>query len=242
MHMKWNSLAKAFFALLSFTGLAFAVCLLLASVSVIGLAISSAVGYGLAVFMVWLVFEALGRFGGDRLRRSEPWLIMAFFLVVYVVFMFLVPELGQRRMPYDSLRAQKSLEAGCIAFFRPQRLYYWINYDLVLSILGKVFAPKLIVGQMLNAICRALALYPVFRLGERVAGRRMARFTVILLAMSPTLTLYSSTLVGDFIAAMFYRCPATTWSFGASWACWRAWGMSSSPSRSCSLPPSSRGW
>ncbi len=217
MHMKWNSLAKAFFALMSLAGLAFAICWFLASVSVIGLAISSAVGYGLAVFMAWLVFEALGRFGGERLRRSEPWMIMAFFLVVYVVFMFLVPELGQRRMPYDSLRAQKSLEAGHIAFFRPQRLYYWINYDLVLSILGKVFAPKLIVGQMLNAICRVLALYPVFRLGERVAGRRMARFTAILLAMSPTLTLYSSTLVGDFIAAMFYLYAAYFFLTRSKW-------------------------
>lgn len=186
------------------TGMLFAVLMLSASISVIGFKISAALGYGVGVFLLWFLLDALGRFCGERFIKHEPWIVMVVFFLMYLGILQIVPDLGQIRMPYDSLRAQKSLEAGHIAFFRPLKFIYWINYDFVLSVLGMVFSPKLVVGQILNAICRALALYPVFMLCERVAGRRMARFVTIMLGLSPTLTLYATTLVGDYLSALFY--------------------------------------
>lgn len=191
-------------AAIALSGVIFAALLLAASVSSIGWKFVAALKYLGAVLVPWLVLETFDATLGERFRKYEPWVIMAFFLFVYWVVIQLAPELGQRRMPYDSLRAQKSLEAGRIAFFRPLKFYYWINYDAVLSVLGMIFKPKLAVGQALNALCRVLVLFPVFRLGERISGRRMARFVTVALAMSPALTLYATTLVGDFMAAMFY--------------------------------------
>ena len=191
-------------AAIALSGVIFASLLLAASVSAIGWKFFDACKYLGAVLLPWLVLETFDRFLGDRYRKCEPWVMMAFFLVVYMIVIQLAPELGQRRMPYDSLRAQKSLEAGRIAFFRPLKFYTWINYDAVLSLMGMIFKPKLAVGQALNALCRVLVLFPVFRLGERISGRRMARFVTVALAMSPALTLYATTLVGDFMAGMFY--------------------------------------
>ena len=185
-------------------GLLFAALALSASIAAIGFKFNAALSYGLAVLVIWIALEALERFGSAFFRKYEPWLIMAFFLLLYLAVMQLAPEVGQRRMPYDSLRAQKSLESGHIAFYRPQYLYYWINYDFVLSVLGIVFSPKLIVGQILNAVCRAVTLYPIFRLSERMSGRRVARLVTLVTALSPALIVYSTTLVGDFLSAMFY--------------------------------------
>ena len=191
-------------AAIALAGLLFAALVLSASVAVIGFKLPDAFGYGVVILLIWIVFEGLGRLGGGRFRKYEPWIVMAVFFLFYVVIMLLAPEMGQRKMPYDSLRAQKSLEAGHIAFYRSLKFYYWVNYDLLLSILGIVFSPKLIVGQVLNAICRAAVLYPVFRLGERISGRRMARFATIATALSPALTLYSTVLVGEFLSVMFF--------------------------------------
>ncbi len=185
-------------------GALFGALQLSASISVIGFNVCAALGYGMGVLMAWFVFDALERFWGEWFAKHEPWIVMAAFFVLYLVFLKVVPELGQVKMPYDAMRAQKSLEAGHIAFFRPLKFYYWVNYDFVLSVLGMVFTPKLIVGQILNAVCRALALFPAFRLCERVAGRRMARFVTIMLGLSPTLTLYATLLVGDYLSALFY--------------------------------------
>ncbi len=185
-------------------GLLFAALVLSASIAVIGFKLPDALWYGVVVLLIWVVLEGLGRLGEGRFMKYEPWILMAVFFLFYVVIMLLAPEMGQRKMPYDSLRAQMSLEAGHIAFYRPLKFYYWVNYDLLLSIMGIVFSPKLIVGQILNAICRAAVLYPVFRLGERISGRRMARFATIATALSPALTLYSTVLVGDFLSAMFF--------------------------------------
>lgn len=201
----WSNVIRTFLiAAIALSGVIFAALLLAASVSSIGWKFFAACKCLGAVLLPWLVLEAFDRLLGDRFRKCEPWVIMAFFLVVYLIVIQLAPELGQRRMPYDSLRAQKSLEAGRIAFFRPLKFYYWINYDAALSMLGMVFKPKLVVGQALNALCRVLVLFPVFRLGERISGRRMARFVTVALAMSPALTLYATTLVGDFMSVMFY--------------------------------------
>ena len=201
----WSGWIRTFLlAAIALSGVIFAALLLAASVSSIGWKVVAALKYLGAVLVPWLVLEAYDATLGERFRKYEPWVIMAFFLVVYWIVIQMAPELGQRRMPYDSLRAQKSLEAGRIAFFRPLKFYHWINYDAVLSILGMMFKPKLVVGQALNALCRVLVLFPVFRLGERISGRRMARFATVALAMSPALTLYATTLVGDFMSAMFY--------------------------------------
>ena len=141
------------------SGLIFTGLLLSASVSVIGLNLSSIIGYGLVLICIWMVLEAGMRSNEGRLKKYEPLFIMIFFFIFYLVIMQLAPEFGQKKMPFDSLRAQKSLEAGHIAFFRPTNFYYWTNYDLLLSILGIVFPPKLIVGQILNALCRHLVRF-----------------------------------------------------------------------------------
>ena len=190
--------------LLGVGGLVFALLVLFASVSVIGFNFSAIIGYGLVIFCIWIVFEAAMRCGGKWSEKYEPWIVLIVFFIFYLVVMQIAPEFGQRMMPFDSLRAQKSLEASHIAFFRPTKFYYWVNYDLLLSTLGIVFSPKLIVGQIVNALCRAAALYPIFRLSERISGRRFARLVTIVAALSPALTFYSTTLVGDYISAMFY--------------------------------------
>ena len=199
-----EGIQRSLFLAIALSGVVFALLLLAASISVIGFEFYRAFQYGSAVLFVWFLFEVLGRFGGDWCVKREPFLIILFFFLAYLALIRFVPELGQLMMPYDSLRAQKSLESGHFAFFRPLKFYYWINYDFVLSALGMLFSPKLIVGQVFNAVCRALALYPIFKLSERVSGRRMARFVTVLAGLSPALSLYATTLVGDFTSAMFY--------------------------------------
>lgn len=199
-----NLAIKAIVVSIALAGMLFAMSLLCASVSEIGFKIVAAASYGALVLLVWIVFDMLRQYWGERFVKYEPWILMCTFFFMYLAFLQIVPHLGQIRMPYDSLRAQKSLEAGHFAFFRPLRLYYWINYDCVLSALGMIFSPKLIVGQIFNAVCRALALYPIFRLCERVSGRRLARFVTMLVGFSPTLTIYASTLVGDYLSVLFY--------------------------------------
>lgn len=202
MHrFKWAK--NAVVAAIASAGLVFAALLLLASVSEIGFKVSAVAGYGAAVLFVWFAFDAPDRLFGERFARYEPWIVMAAFFLAYLAFLMIAPELGQIKMPYDAMRAQKSLEAGHFAIFRPHKFFHWVNYDCVLSALGMIFSPKLIVGQILNALCRALALYPIFRLSERVAGRRMARFVAIVVGLSPTLTLYATLLVGDYLSALF---------------------------------------
>lgn len=204
MKLKVDTISKSLLAMMAVVALLFAGSLLAASISVAGFMVYSVVGYGMVVALIWIVLDVLEHSGGEWFKKYEPWIIMGAFLVFYLAFMEIVPEFGQKKMPYDSLRAQKSLEAGHIAFFRPTRLYYWVNYDLLLSSLGIVFSPRLIVGQIVNAVCRAATLYPVFKLSERVSGHGTARLVTIITALSPALTLYSSTLVGDYISAMFY--------------------------------------
>ncbi len=199
-----NYMKRGLITAVLLSGLFFAGLLVAASVSVIGFKFSAIIGYGLVVLYIWIAFESGIRYGGERFEKYEPWVVMIVFFAFYLVVINLAPELGQRKMPFDSLRAQKSLEAGHVAFFRPTKFYYWVNYDLLLSTLGIVFSPKLIVGQVVNAICRVAALYPIFKLSERISGRRIARFVTIIAALSPALTLYSTTLVGDYISAMFY--------------------------------------
>lgn len=204
MNGKTTILSRALFALLSFAGLLFAGLWLAASIATSGESIAAPAKYGMCALITWLAFEMLWRSGTGWYRRHEILAVSIFFFLIYLASLKIMPELGQIVMPYDSLRAQKSLEAGHIAFFRPFRLTYWINYDFFLSTLGMVFEPKLIVGQIANAACRAAALFPIYKLSERAAGRRMALFTTVVTALSPVLTLYASTLVGDFIAALFY--------------------------------------
>lgn len=185
-------------------GLVFSLLQLMASVSVIGFKIPAALKYGIAVMSFSILFEFCWRFAGDWYRKKEPWIIAGVFFVLYFVVFSLVPEMGQVKMPWDSYPAQKSLTGGHFWTWHKDDAAYWVNYGYLLSALGIVFSPKLIVGQVLNGLVRALALHPIFRMSEKVSGRFMARIVTVSAAMSPALTLYSSCLLGDFIAATCY--------------------------------------
>lgn len=166
------------------------------------------IGYMLGHFaflaVIWMLLERFAPSGGTFASRREiVFLSIACFLACWMVCEYL-PALGVRGQTADGRTALNSLIAGRTRFTHaPNKYFYWAIYEIFISTLGVIFAPVLRTGQLLNALFAALAVMPVFRICERVGGRSMARFVVLLLISSPALLLWSSVLSSAIISAVF---------------------------------------
>ncbi len=164
-------------------------------------------GYTLGHFTflaaVWML---LGRFfpqnGVPASRREIFFLSVACFLLYWMVYEYL-PAIGVRGQTADSSGALKCLLAGTPCHSHKTWYFYWVNYEIFLSVMGVIFAPVMRTGQLINAFFAALAVMPVFRICERVGGRLIARFVVLMLISSPALLLWGSVLSSTIISAVF---------------------------------------
>lgn len=186
----------------------FAAAMLVASLVVISDWLGGMIGFAVFVILVWGLLEYFSRVGVLRGWKSEAFVIMALSLFVQLILLGLLPSMGQNGMAaaWDSRAALRAIQAGKICFTHNVRNQYWCNYEILLSALASVFRPKLYIGQALNALCCAAVILPLFRLSNRVAGRRVARFSSLLVGFSPAVMLYSTMLTSEFLSAalMFY--------------------------------------
>lgn len=165
------------------------------------------IGYTLGHFaflaVMWMLLERIfPQNGVPASRREMLFLSVACFLTCWMVCEYL-PVIGVRGQTADSSGALKCLLAGTPCRSHDTRYFYWATYEIFLSVLGVIFAPAMRTGQLANAFFAALAVMPVFRICERVGGRSIARFIVLMLISSPALLLWGSVLSSTIISAVF---------------------------------------
>lgn len=166
-----------------------------------------AFGYLFSLLTVWCAFEHLSK-AAAVFARHEPLTLMLFCFFVHFVFIRVLPSLGQNGMAQysDAVLPFIAQKSGHVCFLHKSYISYWCNYEIILSVLGLLFGHGFCVGQFLNAICCVLVLLPMYKIAEEISGRRMARFSVLAMGLSPTVIMYSTTYTGEFLAAvlMFY--------------------------------------
>ena len=159
--------------------------------------------YGFSLLGIWAFFECFSRRHPSYSARAEMYTLALLCLAAYVVFIALLPAIGQipGTMTYDPAQVLKSMKAGRICHVHDTRYIAWHNYEILMSMLAVVFKGEQQLGELFQAACCAVALLPLFRLSERVAGRRAARFTVLMTGFSPTLVMYSTVLTSEILSA-----------------------------------------
>ena len=159
--------------------------------------------YGFSLLGIWAFFECFSRRHPSYSARAEMYSLALLCLAAYVAFIMLLPAIGQipETMTYDPAQVLKSMKAGKICHFHDARSQTWCNYEILMSMLAVVFKGGQQLGELFQAACCAVALLPLFRLSERVAGRRAARFTVLMAGFSPTIVMYSTVLTSEILSA-----------------------------------------
>lgn len=159
--------------------------------------------YGFSLLGIWAFFECFGRRHPSYSARAEMYSLALLCLAAYVAFIMLLPAIGQipETMTYDPAQVLKSMKAGKICHFHDARSQTWCNYEILMSMLAVVFKGGQQLGELFQAACCAVALLPLYRLSERVAGRRAARFTVLMAGFSPTIVMYSTVLTSEILSA-----------------------------------------
>lgn len=159
--------------------------------------------YAVMVSMAWLVLEYGERNLGRWFSRCEIWLLVLACLAVHYAMVVWLPEFGQVGMsaPGDSRAAFLALKAGRICHMHLRELN-WVNYEILLSALGALWSRSLAFGQMLNGVCHAMVLLPVYCVCRKVGGKAVARLTAILVAFSPVVIVYSALLANECLSSM----------------------------------------
>lgn len=161
--------------------------------------------YSVAVVsLFWLVLEYGNRNLGRWFSRCEIWILVFACLAVHRAMIAWLPEFGQAGMsaPGDSKAALMALNAGRICHMHHLRDLNWSNYEILISALGALWGRSLSFGQMLNGVCHAMVLLPIYRISEKIGGRGLARLTVILVAFSPPVIVYSALLATECLSSM----------------------------------------
>lgn len=167
-----------------------------------------AVGYGLALYGLSMILMRFTRNCVD----SRVWVIVACSLLLNVVVAWIVGHYCGQHMVSDFKASLDCLLAGKICVGHPTKYEYWCNYELLISTLGALFSPVLFTGQVLNSICMALVVYPVYKMTERLTSAFAATFVSLLMITSPTLLLYGTFITGEFVAVV-----ALMYGFYWSW-------------------------
>lgn len=161
------------------------------------------VSYGLVISVLWMILEYCHRKWGALFERLEVVVLMLWSFLISLFFIKLLPSLVycENNMAWDSLMVLKSINAGKICFFHPIRNQYWCNYEILNSIIGVIFNGGLSACRVFQAMACAVTVFPVFSLSMQIAGRKIARVVALLLAMSPTLIMYSMLPTSEFLSA-----------------------------------------
>lgn len=159
--------------------------------------------YGFSLFGIWAFFECFSRRHPSYSAQAEMYSLALLCLVAYVAFIVLLPALGQvpEAMTYDPAQVLRSMKSGRICHFHDANYLAWCNYEILMSVLAGLFKGGQQLGELFQAVCCAIALLPLFRLSERVAGRRAARFAVLMMGFSPAIMMYSTVLTSEILSA-----------------------------------------
>lgn len=160
--------------------------------------------YVAVVMLVWLVLEYGKRNLGHWFSCCEMWFLVFACFVVHCAMIAWLPEFGQVGMsaPGDSRAALMALNANKICHMHQARDINWSNYEVFLSALGALWRRSLSFGQMLNGVCHAMTLLPIYCISRRICGNGIARLTTILTAFSPTVIAYSALLASECLSSM----------------------------------------
>jgi len=153
----------------------------------------------LASAVVCCVFKSESR----RRRYAIP-AIMLICFACHAITISLTHSIYVQTMISDFYDVERCIMSPVVRIAHASEYSYWCNYELLCSVLGKIFCKDIRVAQYLNAVCCVAALFPVFRLSERVSGFFTAVFVTLLVGISPIMFVYGTILVGDFIAAAAY--------------------------------------
>lgn len=166
--------------------------------------------YGFSLFGIWAFFECFSRRHPSYSARAEMYSLALLCLAAYVAFIEILPAIGQvpEAMTYDPAQVLRSMKSGKIRCFHNASSQNWCNYEILMSMLAVVFKGGQRLGELFQAVCCAVALLPLFRLSERIAGRRAARFTVLMMGFSPTIVMYSTVLTGEILSALLMSLAA----------------------------------
>ena len=180
-----------------------ALLMLIVVVNVANYTVYTTIGYAITLFTTWYVFSYLSR--RCFFSRFEPLMLMTLCFLVHLVFIGVLPSLGQNGMSQylDGLVSFIAQKSGKICFEHKPFILAWCNYEIVLSVLGILFGKSICVGQVLNALCCVFALWPMYKVAEEISGRGMARFSVLVMGLSPTVIMYSTTYTSEFLSAVF---------------------------------------
>jgi len=130
--------------------------------------------------------------------------IMLICLILNVIVIRLTHSLYDQIMFSDYNFVEMCIKSSLVECQHKPMFFYWCNYELLCSFLGKVFYRDIQVAQYLNALCATAVIYPVFRLSEKTARTGIATFISLLMGLSPILSIFGTILTGDFIAATAY--------------------------------------
>lgn len=142
-------------------------------------------------------------FARNRPRRALV-VVMLSCLALHVAAIRLTHSLYSQAMISDFAAPESCIKSPWLVIGHPAEFPYWCNYELLCSFLGKVFVRDVQVAQFLNALCCTAAIYPVFRISERIGGLAAAIFTSALMGLSPLTAVYGTILTSEFIAAAAY--------------------------------------
>lgn len=177
----------------------FAGCMLLASMYAMPGPWAGTVGYGAFIALLWVVLEYLGKVR-PGFRRFELAVVMLCFALLYYAMLlhFLSHGFSCR---YDSCQAILSIKAGKVCYHHPARNLYWCDYEILLSFLATIFGKDIKVGQVVNIVCCVGALYPIYKISELVGGRRIARFSTLVVGAYPALVMGVTILTSEILSS-----------------------------------------
>jgi len=136
--------------------------------------------------------------------RLGPWRVFLLMACVFVVQVAVIRIMGfgtGQKMVSDYALAQAALEAGKVSCGHPVGVAYWHDYEILLSVLGMIFGPHLLTGQIVNALCVTLVVFPVYKLARRTCGGWLATLIVMLMGFSPVYLVYATMLTSEFLGA-----------------------------------------
>ena len=140
--------------------------------------------------------------------NGRRWLIVLLLLLISlllnVAVIRLTHSLYLQTMVVDSQAVETCINSPDVRCLHAPIFFYWCNYELLCSALGKLFGGNIQVAQYLNAFCAAAVTYPVFRLSEKAAGTGIAIFTSLLMGLSPVISVSGTILTGEILSAVAY--------------------------------------
>lgn len=166
--------------------------------------------WGLVGFSSYVAFVGGVSFWAIALRKrclknakssQLAWGMAIVAFVVQIVFIVIVRTWFGQSMISDFTRAQQCLESGRVMTLHHPMFKYWVNYEMILSLLGSLTVPSLWVGQLLNAVCIALSVYPIYRIADSIAGKDVGIVVSALSIFYPTNLMYGTILTQEYICA-----------------------------------------